>query len=82
MVLCPLEEGWRGPEEPFRLAAAASAPAYAPAKKRACSFRIQYQQAASARRGSCFQVPLEPALVEPGVVEGAEPRASGRAASG
>ena len=52
MIFRPLEEGGRRPEEAFSLRRRRDRGRVVAARTRACSLRIQYQQAASARRGS------------------------------
>ena len=74
MVLRPLEDDWRHPEEAFRFRRRGDGGGVVVGEDARLQLADPVRAGGDRQARILFQMPLEPALVEPGVVEGAEDR--------
>src|SRR6195256_677942 len=74
MVLCPLEEGWRRPEEAVRLRRRRDSGSVVVGEDARLQLADPVPAGGEREAWIPLQMLLEPLLVEPGVVEGAEDR--------
>src|SRR5271166_4210528 len=74
MIFRPLKNGWRHPEEAFRLRRCGDSGGVVAAKETRLQLADPVQAGGNRQARTLLKLLLEPALVEPGIIEGAEDR--------